>query len=202
MAELMGTDTLVVVCLGNPGKDYQMTRHNMGFLVAEAFLQKLQTKEHFEMRFEASVGKVERDGVVYHILKPLTYMNLSGRALRKYLDYYKLPVSSVLIVCDDVDLPFGKLRLRGLGSPGGHNGLKSIEYHLGTRDYYRLRIGVGRGEAEELTDHVLGVFSQEERVALDQVIQQAVFVIENISKQPVENLMNLVAEGKNFGRNV
>jgi PTH1 family peptidyl-tRNA hydrolase len=202
MVGLEAVKTLVVVFLGNPGKEYEMTRHNMGFLVGEAFLKELKTNERFESRFEALVAKVQKGQVVYHTIRPLTYMNLSGRALRKYLDYYKLSVSSVLVVCDDVDLPFGKLRLRGTGSPGGHNGLKSIENHLETKAYYRLRIGVGRGEAKELSDHVLGSFSEEERASLDQVFERAIFVIENISEKSIAALMSHVEEGKNFGRNV
>jgi PTH1 family peptidyl-tRNA hydrolase len=155
----------VVVGLGNPGKDYDGTRHNVGFAVAALLRDRLQAKPLEQTRTYAAWST---DELV--LLTPLTYMNLSGTALEEFGERHGLTPADVLVVVDDVYLPLGTVRIRARGSDGGHNGLASVAASLGTDDYARLRIGVGRGE-QGLRDHVLSGFAPEEtetlKVALD-----------------------------------
>src|SRR5208283_87826 len=132
----------VVVGLGNPGREYAGTRHNVGFAVVDSLAASAHASR-FQSRFQAQVAELVEEALKLLLVKPETYMNLSGRSVRQFLDFYKLPVEDLLIVCDDFNLPLGKLRFRARGSAGGHNGLRSIQEQLGTPEYARLRIGVG-----------------------------------------------------------
>jgi PTH1 family peptidyl-tRNA hydrolase len=163
----------LIVGLGNPGSAYENTRHNMGFRVLRAFAQKngYVFRNANSMVGELAQGKLEDKKVI--LLLPMTYMNNSGRAVRLCSDYFEVAVSRVLIVCDDVALPFGELRLRLKGSAGGHNGLKSVEAHLGTTEYPRLRIGVGHQQEGDLADYVLGKFSAEELKLMPEIEEKA-----------------------------
>lgn len=153
----------VILGLGNPGKKYEMTRHNMGFLALQALAKEQGWVFKEEKRFQAHVATGRIGTVLVHLLMPTTYMNESGRALRAFVDYYKLAPDQVIVVSDDIELDYGAIRLRPLGSAGGHNGLKSVEAHLKTRHYVRLRLGVGKGNpAQALADYVLDNFSAEE----------------------------------------
>lgn len=180
---------IVVVGLGNPGKQYEMTRHNIGFLVVRALAEKIGIAFKDHRRISALVGKGEHEGATVHLVMPTTYMNLSGVAVQQYLNYYKLGVEDLLVIVDDVALPFGKMRLRPLGGAGGHNGLKSIEQHLGTQSYLRLRMGVGDRDHGTLTDHVLGGFSVEERKALPAFVDQGGAVALGLLSHDVESMM-------------
>lgn len=146
---------VVVVGLGNPGDQYKNTFHNIGFKAVEALAQDLRLEWKGESKFQALVAKGIKGGIKYHLLKPMTYMNLSGEAVRSYLNFTKLPVSALIVVLDCADLPLGEIRFRPYGSSGGHNGLKSIDSMLGTNEYKRLRIGIGREPALSLADYVL-----------------------------------------------
>src|SRR5216684_268135 len=147
----------VVVGLGNPGKRYAGTRHNVGFEVIDGLAEGPDV-ERPQSRFQAEVRemRVEADKVL--LVKPETFMNLSGRSVRQVVDFYQLPVEDLLVVCDDINLPLGKLRFRARGTHGGHNGLRDIQNHLGTNDYARLRIGVDAPAQGDAIDHVLGRF--------------------------------------------
>ncbi|NGX37021.1 MAG: Peptidyl-tRNA hydrolase [Chlamydiae bacterium] len=171
--------TYLIVGLGNPGKTYDDTRHNVGFRVIKALAAKLGiTFRPSLVRAKGSLSEGNiRDKKAY-LLLPLTYMNESGIAVRKCADYYKIPIERVIVVTDDVALPFGQLRLRAQGSCGGHNGLRSIEAHLGTQEYSRLRIGVSNREEGDLADYVLSKFSQEEQRALPDVVASAIEALE------------------------
>jgi len=147
----------VVVGLGNPGKQYHATRHNVGFAVVDG-LAAAPTAGKFQSRFQAQVCEIQEGEQKVLLVKPETFMNLSGRSVRQIVDFYQLEMTDLLVVCDDVNLPLGKLRARSKGTHGGHNGLRDIQQHLGTTDYARLRIGVGASEKGELVDHVLGRF--------------------------------------------
>jgi len=163
----------IVVGLGNPGPTYVGTRHNVGFDVVD-ILAMGPGGGKFQRRFDADVaeGLEGLEKVLY--AKPLTFMNLSGRCVRAALDFYKLTPADVLVICDDVNLPLGQLRMRPGGSAGGHNGLKDIEKQLGTQEYARLRLGVGSSDRAELIDHVLGRFKSSERdVVKDMLIRAA-----------------------------
>jgi PTH1 family peptidyl-tRNA hydrolase len=165
----------IVVGLGNPGPEYVGTRHNVGFVVADrlAAAHTDGTWRSGASALEARWRRGPADGDVM-IVKPLTFMNLSGEAVAEVMRFYKVPVGDVLIVCDDVNLSLGRLRARASGSEGGHNGLKSVAQHLGTIEYPRLRIGVGRGDARrDLADHVLARFEPAEAGLVAEAVGRA-----------------------------
>jgi PTH1 family peptidyl-tRNA hydrolase len=162
----------VIVGLGNPGPKYAGTRHNVGFDVVD-YLAAAPGVAAFRERFEAFVAEAKEGGESVLLMKPLTFMNLSGRAVRAALDFYKLPVESLLVVCDDFNLPLGKLRVRVKGSHGGQNGLRNIQDQLGTDAYTRLRIGVGQPEPGDAVDFVLSRFRPAERKASDEAVANA-----------------------------
>ena len=186
------TQPLVIVGLGNPGEAYKHTRHNMGFLVVEAFAQQLGCGMKEDKRFQALIGKENVKGRPVHFLLPLTYMNLSGVAVRRYLDYFKLLTTQVIVVTDDIALAYGQLRLKTMGSAGGHNGLKSIESHLATAHYMRLRMGIGHPGKRLLTDYVLDVFSPSERETLPKFIDQGAKILQRLLVESPEYVMNAV----------
>lgn len=180
----------VVVGLGNPGKQYHGTRHNVGFAVVDA----LASSPHagrFQSRFSAQVAELMEGTEKVLLVKPETFMNLSGRAVRQVMDFYQLEPTNLLVVCDDVNLPLGKLRVRTKGSHGGHNGLRDIQNHLGTAEYPRLRIGVdAAGEKGEMVDHVLGRFRPSERPVIDEAIAAGAQAVSVWAQQGIEVCMN------------
>jgi PTH1 family peptidyl-tRNA hydrolase len=187
----------LIVGLGNPGAKYDRTRHNIGFEVVDALAKYYPGVSLVEnKRFQGIAGEF-RTGVERTVLlKPTTFMNLSGQAVRAVLDWYKLEPESVLVVYDDMDLPTGKLRLRLSGGAGGHNGMKSIIAHLGTKEFPRLRLGIGatdKGEERDqaVVSHVLGRFALEDRKIVDAVIPMAVDAIDLSLRKGVERAMNL-----------
>ena len=174
----------LVVGLGNPGRDYEHTRHNVGFQVAEELARRYRVTLKNHAKWKARAAKIPDIGDGVLVAEPTTFMNLSGWAVRELASFHKLSPSDLLIVYDDADLPLGRLRLRANGSAGGHNGLKSVIQELGTTDIPRLRIGVGRQDGE-LKNHVLGRFDSDEKPQIDLAIERAadaaeVFVKENI----------------------
>lgn len=168
---------LLIVGLGNPGKDYERTRHNIGARVLEALAKDAGITFKKTAKLEGYVGAGSIDGVKAVFLFPTTYMNLSGRAVQKCMAYYKVPVSNLLVLADDIYLPFADLRLKLKGGSGGHNGLKDIAGTLGTTDYPRLKIGIGEKESDDLNDHVLGRFTKEEELKLDDLIEKCIHEI-------------------------
>lgn len=189
-----GKKAVVFVGLGNPGPKYAMTRHNMGFLLIESFarLHGVTLKE--EKKLQAKTGKCQIGEWTVHLLMPLTYMNLSGQAVGRFINYFKLTTDNVVVVTDDVAIPFGELRLREKGSAGGHNGLKSVEQHLGSHCYTRLRVGIGRGvdPGQELSDYVLDPFNKSEMEQLPSLLNQGVKALELLLKDSLQNAMNVV----------
>jgi PTH1 family peptidyl-tRNA hydrolase len=162
----------VVVGLGNPGPRYDGTRHNVGFAVVDR-LATSPRAGRFQSRFAALVAELVEDSDKILLVKPETFMNLSGRSVRQVLDFYQLTPADMLVVCDDINLPLGKLRARAKGSHGGHNGLRDIQNHLGSAEYARLRIGVGAPEGDQV-DYVLGRFRPTERPVIEDALQRAV----------------------------
>jgi len=156
----------VLVGLGNPGRRYHFSPHNIGFLVISELAEDFKVRLTKKVRFNALTGKSIIDGEGILLVKPLTYMNLSGQAVGKILRFYKAAPAEVMIICDDVNLRFGRLRIRRRGSDGGHKGLRSVIEHLKTSDFTRLRLGVGLPEAEQkllkdnLTDYLLTPFGR------------------------------------------
>jgi peptidyl-tRNA hydrolase, PTH1 family len=187
----------LVVGLGNPGAKYDRTRHNIGFEIIDALAKRYPDVSLVEnRRFQGATGEFRSGTERTVLLKPSTYMNKSGQAVRAVLDWYKLNPDSVLVVYDDMDLPTGKLRLRLSGGAGGHNGMKSIIAHLGTQDFPRLRVGIGstdKGEERDqaVVSHVLGRFAPEDRKIVDAMIPMAVDAIDLSLRKGVERSMNL-----------
>jgi PTH1 family peptidyl-tRNA hydrolase len=167
-------NVFLIVGLGNPGADYVRTRHNAGFLLVEALAAQWRAAWSSERKFQARVARAARGDKTVLLAEPQTYMNLSGEAVSSVIRFYQLPLARVLVVVDDADLPLGEIRLRPGGGTGGHHGLESVTEHLGSREYARLRVGIGRqGGAREITGHVLGRFSAAESTLLDKVLERA-----------------------------
>jgi len=178
----------VIVGLGNPGPKYAGTRHNVGFDVVD-YLAAAPGCTPFREKFEAFVAELKEGDETVLLVKPLTFMNLSGRAVRAIADFYKVPIENLLVVCDDFNLPLGKLRVRTKGSHGGQNGLRNIQEQLGTDAYTRLRIGVG-APAFDAVDHVLSKFKPGERAAVEDAIANAAQATLTWVRQGAEAAMN------------
>lgn len=186
----------LIVFLGNPGEEYEHTRHNVAWDVADALAEELNIPIQ-RLKFRALTHVCDVGGQKAMLMKPVTYMNLSGQAAGEAARFYKLPPQRVLVVCDDVALPPGKLRLRASGSAGGHNGLKSIAQHLGSEDYPRLRVGVGAKPHPDfdLADWVLARPQGEDAKAIDTAIQRAAQAIPLILERGVERAQERVNRG-------
>jgi PTH1 family peptidyl-tRNA hydrolase len=190
----------LVVGLGNPGAEYRETRHNVGFLVIDELARRWSV-EQWREAFESLAAKTARGAEPVLLCKPLTFMNLSGRAVAGIAGFYKVPPVDLFVVTDDVALPLGRLRARRGGSDGGHNGLKSLAQSLGTQDYARLRIGVGRGDVQasdgrvvgrpDMADHVLGRFRPDERDTISAAILRAADASEMFIAEGIERVMNV-----------
>ena len=180
----------LLVCLGNPGDKYENTRHNVGYMVADEVAGR-QGKPIQRLKFKALTNILTISGEKVLVMKPITYMNLSGEAVRPAADFYKVPPARVLVVSDDTALPVGRLRIRQKGSAGGHNGLKSVIQHLGTDQFPRLRVGVGEKPHPDydLADWVLGKFAGEDKKAIDAAVKRAADAIECILAQGIDRGM-------------
>ena len=181
----------LLVGLGNPGTQYENTRHNVGFLVADELAER-QNAPIQRLKFKALTNLLTISGEKVLVMKPVTYMNLSGEAVRPAADFYKIPPEHVLVVSDDTALAVGKLRIRKGGSAGGHNGLKSIIQHLGTDQFPRLRVGVGEKPHPDydMADWVLGHFQGEDKKAMDAAVKRAADAIECLLKEGPDRAMN------------
>jgi peptidyl-tRNA hydrolase, PTH1 family len=172
-------DRRLIVGLGNPGAKYAQTRHNAGFLLAEMLAQRWRADWNTSKKFQARIAKVERAGQCVVLCQPQTFMNLSGEAVGALAAFYRLPLTRLVVAVDDADLPLGEIRLRPGGSSGGHHGLESIEQHLGSREYGRLRIGIGRRDGKrEITGHVLGQLSPGELAVMEKVLARVADQVE------------------------
>ena len=181
----------LIAGLGNPGQKYQNTRHNMGFLTVDLLAEQKGVKLN-RVKFKSAYNILSFAGCKCLVMKPQTYMNLSGEAVREAAQFYKLPPDRVLVIYDDVSLPVGKLRVRPSGSAGGHNGIKNIIAHLGTQDFPRIKIGTGApaGGGEEMVDWVTGVPSQAERKVLFESFERAVLAAECVIEHGCQRAMN------------
>lgn len=179
-----------IVGLGNPGKNYEKTRHNVGFMVIDELCKRWGlslNKEKFKGIY--GIGSINGEKVI--LLKPLTYMNLSGESIRPLLDYYEIDLEDLIVIYDDLDLPTGKIRLRTKGSAGGHNGIKSTIQHLGTQNFNRLRIGIDRPmNGMKVPDYVLGAFSEGEQPDIEGAIKQAADACEKWVSRTFLEVMN------------
>jgi PTH1 family peptidyl-tRNA hydrolase len=181
----------LIVGLGNPGAEYAQTRHNAGFLLVEKLAAQWKTGWANERKFDARIARAERSGKRVLLCEPLTFMNLSGETAGALMTFYQLPLKQILVAVDDADLPFGEVRLRAGGSSGGHHGLESIEQHLASREFARLRIGIGRRDGvREITNYVLGKFDLTENKLLEKVLDRASGQIECWLDAGIEKAMN------------
>ena len=181
----------LLVCLGNPGKQYENTRHNIGFLTADEIERRSGVKIN-KLRYRALTGEVKLGGERVLVMKPQTYMNLSGEAVKLAGAFYKIPPERILVISDDVALPQGKLRIRRSGSAGGHNGLKDIIAHLGGDGFPRIKVGVG-GKPHpdsDMADWVLGKFTGQDKKVMEEAIKRAADAVETLLKSGVDQAMS------------
>lgn len=185
-----GVDWLVVG-LGNPGDQYEHTRHNVGFAVADELAERCRVPLQ-RLKFRALTNTVTLGGQKVLLMKPVTYMNLSGEAVREAAAFYKVPPEHILVLSDEVALPPGKLRVRKGGSAGGHNGLKNIIAHLGSDQFPRIRLGVGQKPHPDydLADWVLGKFSKEDRKAIDAAVERSLDALQCALSQGIDQAMS------------
>ena len=180
----------IIAGLGNPTKEYENTRHNAGFEVIDALADELFCSVD-EKKFQGLYGKAVIGGEKVILLKPQTYMNLSGQSIRAAADFYKVEPDHIIVVYDDISLDVGHLRVRTKGSAGGHNGIKSIIAHLGTQEFPRVKVGVGNKPPKmDLADYVLGHFSKEEQSTMKEAFLRAVKAVECYITQGAEAAMN------------
>lgn len=189
---LHGKLTWIVAGLGNPGLEYENTRHNAGFLTMDELAKQCGAKLD-QMKFKSDCGEAMLGDVRCLLMKPTTYMNLSGDAIAAAANFYKIPPEQVLVIYDDISLPPGKLRLRRKGSAGGHNGIKSIIAQLGTEAFPRIRVGVGAkpNPQYDLADWVLSKFSEEDMTALQPALEHAADAAKKIVSGDMNGAMNL-----------
>ena len=179
----------LIVGLGNPGKDYEKTRHNVGFMAIDNYLNK-KNISGLKNKFFGNYIDVLIGGQKVIFLKPQKYMNLSGEVIKEFIKFYKIDISDVLIISDDLDMSCGKIRLREKGSSGGHNGLKNIEQHLGTNVYKRLKIGVGNNKEICTKDYVLGQFSKEELEMINLSVEKTEHIIDDFLQMSFVDMMS------------
>lgn len=186
-----GGASWLLVCLGNPGDQYDNTRHNVGFMVADQLGERYGLPIQ-KLKFKALTNIFSISGEKVLVMKPVTYMNLSGEAVRPAADFYKIPPEHILVISDDTALDVGKLRIRKGGSAGGHNGLKSIIQHLGTDQFPRIRVGVGKKPHPDydLADWVLGKFQGEDKKAIDAAMTRCADAVECYIKEGPDRAMN------------
>jgi len=181
----------LIVGLGNPGQEYRETRHNVGFMVVDALVDRWRVADQWREKFEALQIKTVRGDEPVIIAKPLTFMNLSGQAVQALAGFYKIEPADIFVVTDDVALPLGRLRARSEGGAGGHNGLKSMIQSLATQAFPRMRVGVGRGDdRRDLADHVLGRFEADERDTVSAAVLRAADATEMFLSEGIGRVMN------------
>lgn len=178
----------LIVGLGNPGREYNNTRHNIGFDAIDVIADKYNI-EVSRIKFKGVYGEGFVNGEKVILLKPTTYMNLSGESIREVMDFYKLSEEDILVIYDDVSLDVGRIRIREKGSAGGHNGIKSIIANIGTDVFPRIKVGVGKPQGD-LVKHVLGTFSKEDREDLNKVLETVAMAAETIIKDDAKEAMN------------
>lgn len=179
----------IIAGLGNPGRKYENTRHNIGFIALDLLAERNDIKIN-KIKHKALVGEGRISGQKVLLVKPQTYMNLSGQSLREVMAYYKEDIERLIVIYDDIDIPEGTIRVRKKGSAGTHNGMRSIVYDLASDQFPRIRIGMGMERKSELKDFVLGGFSKEEKGLLEGAVEKAALAAERIVEKGIEKAMN------------
>lgn len=178
----------LIIGLGNPGRQYENTRHNIGFMLIDRLAATSGADFQSVPRWQCHLAKIPGDGTI--LLKPQTFMNLSGRAVQQVLSFYKWPPERILVIYDDAALPLGTLRFREKGSAGGHNGIKSLIQHLGTDAFPRLKIGIGGSDPGNMVGHVLGKFSPDEQPVLENTLATALEAVQLARSQGIATAAN------------
>lgn len=186
----------LIVGLGNPGKEYSETRHNIGFLFVDEVVASFNQQFKLEKKIRSEIVRFKINEEEYVFLKPITFMNLSGEAVSLAMKYYNIDINDVIIVHDDLDLPVGKIRIRPQGGSGGHNGIKSIIQHLKTQEFKRIRIGIDKNQYDTV-DYVLGKFSKRDQDIINDVISYAPKIIWFLSTHNFDELMSEYNREKN-----
>ena len=179
----------LIVGLGNPGHEYENTRHNIGFMVLDKFISKHNILGE-KTKFSGLYYELNLNNEKYILLKPQKYMNLSGEVVKDFVNFFKIDINDILIISDDLDMECGKVKLKLAGSCGGHNGLRNIEQHLNTKEYKRLKIGIANNKNIDTKDYVLGKFTNDEKEKLEKALEIGVQVIEEFSIVKFDNIMN------------
>ncbi len=180
----------LIVGLGNPGREYENTRHNVGFSVIDNYIT-TKNLGSFKLKFNGLFIKTKLFNEDVIFLKPQSYMNLSGEVVRKYVDFYKINVDDILVISDDLDLDIGNFRLRPSGSSGGHNGLKNIELHLNTNKYKRLKVGISNRKDIDTKDYVLGKINSDDKKILDNLNKTFVNILNDFFTKDFNTLMSM-----------
>lgn len=181
---------MLIVGLGNPGKEYENTRHNIGFSFLDLVASAYQTTFKLSKKHQALIAEIKVNNQKHYLIKPITFMNLSGIAVKSVASYYKIDTKDIFIVVDDLDLEIGKMRIRPAGSSGGHNGLKSIFQQMGTENIARLRIGIGKEIAKDVKDYVLGTFSKTDQIKIQNTLSYAPNIISDLICNGLNYIMN------------
>ena len=179
----------LIVGLGNTGREYNKTRHNIGFMCIDKIAEYFKV-DFDSNKFTGTYTQFNHNGEKIILLKPEKYMNLSGEVVRDFVNFFKINVEDILVICDDLDTKVGNYRLRYKGSSGGHNGLKNIELHLSTKDYKRIKVGISNDKTKDTKDYVLGKFTKKEIDLINPIIDKIPNIIEDYLKLPFDNVMN------------
>ncbi len=179
----------LIIGLGNPGKEYKNTRHNIGFDVIDEYLKKYNLEVN-KSKFDGLYTEIIINSEKIMFLEPQKYMNLSGEVIKKYIDYFKININDILVIHDDLDQSLGKIKLKQNSSSGGHNGIKNIEQHLGTKNYKRLKIGINNDKSINTKDYVLGKMNNDDRKVIDESINKCIDIIDDYFKMTFDELMN------------
>lgn len=186
----------MIVGLGNPGKEYELTRHNIGFMIIDEYAKKYHVSS-FKTKYNGLFAKIYRNGEYYILLKPLSFMNLSGTVISKFASFYKIKPQDILVIHDDLDLPVGKIRIKSKGSSGGHNGIKSIIEYLNTEEFPRFKIGINKNKNIDTKDYVLGKFSKEELNIINKIYDYSTDIIDDFLDLNIEKLKSKY-NGENY----
>ena len=179
----------LIVGLGNPGREYEKTRHNIGFMCIDKIANYFNVDFNMN-KFNGIYTQFNYNGEKVMLLKPLKYMNLSGEVVRDFVNFFKIDINDILIICDDLDTSVGTYRLRYKGSSGGHNGLKNIELYLNSKDYKRIKIGISNNKNMDTKDYVLGKFSRDEMDLINPIIDKMPNIIEDYLNLSFDNVMS------------
>ena len=181
----------LIIGLGNPGNKYENTRHNAGFMAIDSFAKKYNASFSLDTKLQGMISSINIAGNKAILLKPMTYMNLSGESVYKVMNYYKIDVEDIMVICDDLDSRLGRVRLRAKGSAGGHNGIKNIIENIKTSEFKRVRVGISKDKDRNVIDYVLGKFNEEDKVIIDERIEIISCLIEDFVRYDFNKLMSI-----------